>query len=345
MDSSKHTYQTAGVDLDAAARAKELIKPLARSTYRPGVIGGIGFFGGLFEAPQGYKEPVLVSSTDGVGTKVKLATQMGRLDTVGIDIVNHCVNDIFVSGAEPLFFLDYIGVGQLVPEQIEEIVRGISTACKDAGCALIGGETAELPSLYQRGDFDLAGFIVGVVERQDIIDGSQVQVGDILLGVPSSGLHTNGYSLARRALRTEEEPSVLDAFRPELGHTLGEALLEPHRAYYPLLKPALPYLRGMAHITGGGLVGNVPRVLPEGAAAEIDRSIWELPPIFRLVREAAGIDQEEMDRVFNQGIGMVLIASPEDAANVRRLVPEAFPIGRVVPRQGGAGVRLVGGTG
>ena len=344
MDSSKQTYQKAGVDLDAAARAKELIKPLARSTYRSGVIGGIGFFGGLFQAPQGYEEPVLVSSTDSVGTKVKLAIQMGRLDTVGIDIVNHCVNDIFVSGAEPLFFLDYIGVGQLVPEQVEEIVKGIATACKDAGCALIGGETAEMPSLYQPGDFDLAGFVVGVVERQDIIDGSQVQVGDILLGVPSSGLHTNGYSLARRALRSDEEPGVLDAVRPELGRTLGEALLEPHRAYYPLLKPALPYLRGMAHITGGGLVGNVPRVLPEGAAAEIDRSAWEVPPILRLIQDAGGIEQEEMDRVFNQGIGMVLIVAPGDAARVAGVVPEAFPIGRVVSRRGDAGVRFVGGT-
>ena len=270
---------------------------------------------------------------------MKLAVQAGRLDTVGIDIVNHCLNDIFVSGAEPLFFLDYIGLGRLIPEHVEELVKGVALACREAGCALIGGETAELPSLYRPEDFDLVGFIVGVVERDSVIDGSNVQVGDTLLGVPSSGLHTNGYSLARRLLRTDEDPAALDSFRPELGRTLGEALLEPHRAYYPLLKPVLPFLRGMAHITGGGLVGNIPRVLPEGVAVEIERSAWEAPPIFRLLRET-GIEQEEMDRVFNQGIGMVLIASPEDARRVAGLLPEVIPIGRVVSSRGEARVRF-----
>ena len=341
LDSQKETYRTAGVDLAAAARAKELIKPLARSTSRPGVIGEIGFFGGLFEAPQGYDDPVLVSSTDSVGTKVKLAVQMGRLDTIGVDIVNHCVNDIFVSGAEPLFFLDYIGIGELVPEQAEQIVKGVASACIEAGCALIGGELAQMPALYQKGDFDLVGFVVGVVERSRMIDGSTVQAGDVLLGVPSSGLHTNGYSLARRVLRTEEDPAVLEGVSPELGRSLGDALLEPHRAYYPMLKLALPHLKAMAHITGGGFTGNIPRVLPEDMAVEIERSSWVVPPLFLMIQEAGGVGQADMDQVFNQGIGMVLIASAEQAVAVKRQVSEAFEIGRVVPWRGQDQVTLV----
>ena len=284
-------YKAAGVDIDAATRAKELIKPLARSTARPEVIGGIGFLGGFFRMPAGYKEPVLVSSTDSVGTKVNLAIQMHRLDTVGIDIVNHCINDIFVGGAEPMFFLDYIGLGRLVPEDVEDIVRGLAKACKAGNVALVGGETAQLPSLYKPGDFDLVGFIVGVVERELIIDGSKVREGDMLLGLPSSGLHTNGYSLARQVFRTDEDPEALERVWPELGRTLGEALLEPHRAYFPLLKPALPYLKGVAHITGGGFLENIPRVLPEALRCRIRRDSWQVPSLFKLVQRLGSIQR------------------------------------------------------
>lgn len=341
MLNPQDNYQVAGVNIDAATAAKELIKPLAHSTARPEVLGGIGFFGGLFEAPKGYDNPVLVSSTDSVGTKVKIAIQMGRLDTVGIDIVNHCVNDIFVAGAEPLFFLDYIGLGELVPEETEKIVGGITNACKDAGCALIGGELAEMPALYRKGDFDLVGFIVGVVERGRILDGSRVQVGDVLLGVPSSGLHTNGYSLARRVFRVDEDPKVLGKFHPDLGRTLGEALLEPHRAYYPLLKPILPKLKAMAHITGGGFPGNIPRVLPDRIGVQVQRSKWEVPPLFSMIKSQGDIDQSEMDAVFNQGIGIVLITSEAEASNVKDQIQGACEIGTVIPWSGQARVTMV----
>ena len=323
-------YRAAGVDIDAATRAKDLIKPLAKSTARPEVIGGIGFFGGFFEMPKGYRNPVLVSSTDSVGTKVNLATQMKRLDTVGIDIVNHCINDIFVGGAEPLFFLDYIGLGKLVPEEVEQIVFGLTKACKAANVSLIGGETAQLPSLYKPGDFDLVGFIVGVVERDGIIDGSKIREGDVLLGLPSSGLHTNGYTLARRVFGTDEDSAALNEVWPELGRSLGDALLEPHRAYFPLLKPVIGYLKGMAHITGGGFLENIPRVLPAGLGCEIRRNSWKVPPLFRLIQRLGNIEQNEMDRVFNQGIGMVLFVSPKDVPEVTSRIPEAFAMGTVV---------------
>lgn len=341
MTPKDSVYKAAGVDIDAATRAKDLIKPLAQSTARPEVIGGIGFFGGFFKAPTGYREAVLVSSTDSVGTKVNLATQMRRLDTVGIDIVNHCINDIFVGGAEPLFFLDYIGLGRLVPEEVESIVRGLTVACKAANVSLIGGETAQLPSLYKPGDFDLVGFIVGVVEREKIIDGSKVRVGDVLLGLRSSGLHTNGYTLARKVLRTDEDPAGLTRVWPELGCTLGDALLEPHLAYFPLLKPALPYIHAMAHITGGGFLENIPRVLPEGVGCEIRRGSWQVPPIFQLIQRFGKVEQAEMDRVFNQGIGMVLIVSPGDVAAVTAIAPEAVRMGSVTKHKAGPRIRIV----
>lgn len=332
-ESSRPSYKAAGVDIDAANRAKALIKPLAKSTARPEVVGGVGFFGGFFEVPKGYTNPVLVSSTDGVGTKVNLAIQMRRLNTVGIDIVNHCINDIFVGGADPLFFLDYIGLGRLVPEEVEQIVVGVAAACREGGVALVGGETAEMPSLYRPGDFDLAGFIVGIVERDGIIDGSTIRSGDPLLGLPSSGLHTNGYSLVRRVFRTDEDPKILERRVPELGRTLGDALLEPHRPYHRMLKPVLPWIKGMAHITGGAFIKNIPRVLPKGLACEIDRAAWEVPPLFRLIQRTGNIEQDEMDGVFNQGIGMVLVASPEDASRIGAAIPTAFPMGRVVTQQ------------
>ena len=338
-ESSHQTYQQAGVDIDAADRATSLIKDLARSTRRPGVLSDVGPFGGLFQL-QGYREPVLVSSTDSVGSKVHIALGMRRLGTVGVDLVNHCVNDIFVAGAEPLFFLDYIGLGKLVPEEAAELVAGVAEACKSNGCALIGGETAELPGLYRPGDFDLAGFIVGAVERSEIIDGSAIQAGDAVLGLPSSGLHTNGYSLVRRIFDTDAHPDNLQAAYPELVRPLGDTLLEPHRTYYPLLKGALPYIHGMAHITGGGMPGNVPRVLPQGLAARIDRSAWEVPPLFRLIQDKGNVLDDEMFRVFNMGIGLVVMAAGADVEKIVSVTPEAVAIGEIVAQQAEARVLL-----
>ena len=328
------TYLAAGVDQGAAQEAKERIKKLASRTLGPEVIGGVGFFGGLYQL-HGYRQPVLVSSTDSPGTKLKLATLMDRFDTVGIDAVNHCVNDVFTSGAKPLFFLDYIGVGRLMPGRAEALVKGVAEACEAVGCALIGGETAQLPGIYPEDGFDLAGFAVGVVEKDEILDGSAIALGDSLLAIPSNGLHTNGYSLARMVFRVEEDPSVLGRTYPELGETLGEALLRPHRCYYPLLEPVLRLIKGMAHITGGGLPENVPRILPDGLGARFDESAWEAPPIFRLIQEAGSVDTDEMYRVFNMGVGMVLACDPSQVDEVRRLVPEARVVGEVV---GGAEV-------
>jgi len=291
----------------------------------------VGFFGGLFEF-KGYQRPVLVSSVDGVGTKLKLASALGKHDTVGIDIVNHCVNDILSCGAEPLFFLDYIAAGKLNPEQVGEVAKGLASACREVGCALIGGETAEMPGLYSGEDYDLVGFIIGVVEKSRIIQGKKIVAGDTIMGLPSSGLHTNGYSLARKIFG--ETRSALDTQYPELGHTLGEALLEPHRSYYNQLKPLLPLIKGLAHITGGGLIGNVPRVLPEGLVAKFDSRGWSVPPIFSLIQKRGNVGRDEMYRVFNMGIGMVIICSTDNAGNITRALPEAKVIGEVIKREG-----------
>ena len=327
------TYLAAGVDQGAARRAKERIKKLASKTLGPEVIGGVGFFGGMYQL-QGYRQPVLVSSTDSPGTKLKLATLMDRFDTVGIDVVNHCVNDVFTTGAKPIFFLDYLGVGRLLQEREEALVRGVAEACRAVGCSLIGGETAELPGIYPEDGFDLAGFAVGVVERDAVLDGSSIAQGDVLLAIPSNGLHTNGYSLARRVFRVEEDPSVLGRHHDELGTTLGEALLEPHRCYYPMLEPVLSLIKGMAHITGGGLPENVPRILPEGLGARFDVSAWDVPPIFDLIREAGRVETDEMFRVFNMGVGMVLACDPSQVDEARRLLPEARVVGEVVEGDG-----------
>ena len=327
------TYLAAGVNQAAARCAKKTIRALAEATHGPNVIGGVGFFGGMYRL-HGYRRPVLVSSTDSPGTKLRLATLTGRFESVGIDVVNHCVNDVFASGASPLFFLDYLGVGRLQPERAAALVRGVAEACGAVGCALIGGETAELPGIYPEDGFDLAGFAVGVVEEDSILDGSTIAAGDILLAVPSNGLHTNGYSLARRVFTVDDDPSVLDRVTPELGTTLGEVLMEPHRCYYPLLVPALPLIKGMAHITGGGLPENVPRILPAGLGARIDTSAWQVPPVFTLIRETGRVEMDEMFRVFNMGVGMVMACSPEHADEVRRLVPEAVPAGEVVAGEG-----------
>jgi phosphoribosylformylglycinamidine cyclo-ligase len=329
----KQTYAAAGVNIDIAAKAKELIAEQARTTHRPEVLSGVGFFGGLFEF-KGYQQPVLVSSVDGVGTKLKIASALGKHNTIGIDLVNHCVNDTLTCGAEPLFFLDYIAMGKLVPEQVEAIAQGLAQACRDAGCALIGGETAEMPGLYAGEDYDLVGFIIGVVEKEKFILGKTIVAGDAIIGLPSSGLHTNGYSLVRKIFGVEQ----LEKHYPELGRTLGEELLEPHRCYYHQLKPLLPLIKGMAHITGGGLVDNVPRVLPQGLMAQFRSQAWTVLPIFKLIQQQGNVDQSEMYRVFNMGIGMVLICSPDVVDRLRGQLPEAKVIGEVVKQAGKARV-------
>ena len=338
------TYAQAGVDVDAAARLVDRIGALARATRRPEVLADVGPFGGLFRL-SGYRDPVLVASADGVGTKLKLASLLGRFQAVGMDLVNHCVNDILCAGAEPLFFLDYIASGSLSDDERAAIVQGVAEACCAAGCALLGGETADLPDVYGPGDFDLVGFIVGAVERDAIIDGSSIRAGDALLGLPSSGLHTNGYSLARKVLGVgvggdiEEERRRLERTYPGLDGTLGDALLAVHRCYYNELKPVLGRLKGIAHITGGGLPGNLPRILPEGLAARLHKGTWSVPPIFRLIQERGKVADEEMYRVFNMGLGMVLVCDPADVEAVRAPAsggPEALVVGEVV-RQAAAG--------
>jgi phosphoribosylformylglycinamidine cyclo-ligase len=282
----------------------------------------------------GYTEPVLVSSVDGVGTKLKIASYLDKHDTVGIDIVNHCVNDILTCGASPLFFLDYIAMGKLVPEKVQSIVSGIAQACKNLGCALIGGETAEMPGIYQANDYDLVGFIVGVVEKANILRGNTIVSDDIILGLPSSGLHTNGYSLVRQVFGIDNNPSSLQVLYTELKRTLGKELLEPHRCYYSEIKPVLPMIKGLAHITGGGFEGNIPRILPQGLATQINKDAWHIPPIFRLIQERGKVQEAEMYRVFNMGIGMAVICSPQHVAEVTAALPEAQKIGKVIETRG-----------
>ncbi|MBI2935921.1 MAG: phosphoribosylformylglycinamidine cyclo-ligase [Chloroflexi bacterium] len=329
----RHTYREAGVDRDVAAQAKERIARHARTTFTPEVVGDIGFFGSSFNL-RGYRDPVLVSHCDGVGTKLKIAALMGRYDTVGQDLVHHCVNDIFTCGATPLFFLDYMAMGSLEPDKAEALIQGMAAACRALECALIGGETAEMPGVYHGDDFDLVGFIVGAVERDRVIDGSRIQPGDVILGLPSSGLHTNGYSLVRRVFKIDENPAILKERFPTIGRTLGEELLAPHRCYQPVLAPALRHIKGMAHITGGGLVENVPRVLPKRFAARFAAKSWSTPPIFRLIQERGGIEDREMYRVFNMGIGMVAVVAKDEVAVVQALVPEALVVGEVALQRG-----------
>ena len=336
------TYKDAGVNLDAAQDIKERIKAIVAPTHGAQALGGVGGFGALYRL-GGYTDPVLVSSTDGVGTKLKLAIMMNRYDTIGEDLVNACVNDIIVCGAQPLFFLDYLAVAALDPDIVEALIAGMARACEQAGCALIGGETAQMPGLYADGDFDMAGFVVGAVERGDILDGSDIRPGDAIIGIPSNGLHTNGYSLARHALALDDEPSALNEVVPELGEgvTLGDALLTPHPSYVDAVRPALPMLKGMAHITGGGLIENIPRILPEDAAAHFDSSAWRVPPIFTLLQERAAISREEMYRVFNMGIGMALVCDPAQADAVLTAIPSADVVGNVSSDTNGERVNIV----
>jgi phosphoribosylformylglycinamidine cyclo-ligase len=330
----KGDYALAGVDITTADTTKELIKQHVRSTFGPEVLNDIGLFGGMFEL-KGYSNPVLISSADGVGTKIKIATLLNKYDTVGIDLVNHCVNDILCCGASPLFFLDYIGMGKLVPEKAAQIASGLARACCDVGCALIGGETAEMPGVYRGDDYDLVGFIVGVVEKDNIINGSTIVPGDSLLALPSSGLHTNGFSLVRKVFKIEHESYLMKVFYPELGRHLGEELLEPHRCYYSQLKPVLPMVKGLAHITGGGLIGNLPRILPEGTGALIEKKSWSIPPIFDLIKRRGDIGEAEMFRVFNMGIGMVVVCDSTSVDRIKETLPDTRIIGKVIDASDG----------
>ena len=336
---SGQTYKDAGVDFDAAEAAKQRIKALAAMTHGREVLGGVGGFGGLFEL-SGYRQPVLVSGTDNVGTKLKIALAMGRFEDLGRDVVNACVNDVIVCGAKPLFFLDYIATGKMDADLAEEIVRGITAACIENGCALIGGETSELPGLFTQGEFDLSGFAVGVVEKDNILDGSTIREGDALIGIPSNGLHTNGFSLVRHALGLDDDSAPLFERHDEIGGTIGEALLRPHTAYYPVVRPVLGLVKGMAHVTGGGLRDNVPRILPDGLGAHFDASTWTVPPIFTLLQELSNIDSEEMYHVFNMGLGMVVACDPENVEEVCSLASEARVVGEVVRATGERRVNL-----
>ena len=328
------TYKDAGVDIDAGDLFVQKIKPYVKSTFRPEVLTHIGGFGGLF-ALKKYKNPVLVSGTDGVGTKLKIAFLTHKHDTVGIDLVAMCVNDILVQGAEPLFFLDYFATGRLKPQEHADIVKGIAAGCKQSGCALIGGETAEMPSFYGDDEYDLAGFAVGVVERKKIIDGSKIKPGNALIGLASSGLHSNGYSLVRKVLLEASGYTVNDVI-PELGKPLGDVLLAPTRIYVKTILSLLKEfdIRGMAHITGGGITENTPRMLPKDTAALVRKGTWNIPPIFSLIQQKASIDDDEMYRDFNMGIGMVLAVPAKQADAVmkraKKLGEKAYLIGEIV---------------
>ncbi|GAB6154017.1 phosphoribosylformylglycinamidine cyclo-ligase [Desulfosporosinus burensis] len=332
-----YSYRDAGVDIQAGNEVVERIKPAVARTLRPEVLGGLGGFGGLFKLDLAkYPDPVLVSGTDGVGTKLRLAFQMNRHDSIGQDAVAMCVNDILVQGAEPLFFLDYLAVGKVEPSRVAEVVGGVAKGCEIAGCALIGGETAEMPGFYAEDEYDIAGFSVGVVNRQRLIDGAKIQVGDVLIGLPSTGLHSNGYSLARKIV----EKISLDEVIPELGEALGEALLRPTKIYVKSILPLLEggEILGMAHITGGGLTENVPRVLPAGLGVRIDLNAWERPAIFTFLQRLGDVAWPEMYRTFNMGIGFVLVVSQEDENSVRQKLADlgenSFAIGRVVEGEG-----------
>jgi phosphoribosylformylglycinamidine cyclo-ligase len=331
------SYRDAGVDIDAAHRAMRGVAELVRSTATADTLSELGSFGGLYRVPGDVRKPVLVASTDGVGTKLKIAFLAGRHDTVGEDLVNHCVNDILVQGARPLFFLDYVGVGRLEPGTVEAIVEGVARGCRANGCALLGGETAEMPDFYAPGEYDIAGTIVGVVEEDGVIDGSGIRPGDALVALASSGLHTNGYSLARRVVFDRMGLTVDSEFPGEDGASVADVLLRVHRSY---LRPLLPLIgrgeiRGLAHVTGGGLTDNVPRVLPEGVDARFDTGSWEVPNVFRVLQREGGVEREEMFRAFNMGVGMVAVVDSGRADALVRELNEAgeraWIAGEIVP--------------
>ena len=343
-DRKPSAYAQAGVDIDAQDKGLARVKKLAKSTFTPGVLTEIGSFGGLFRPDlTGMTEPVLVSSADGVGTKLAVARMMDDYSTVGIDLVNHCVNDILVQGAEPLFFMDYVGAGKLEPKKMVELIEGVAQGCRDNGCALLGGETAEMPGFYQPGDYELVGFIVGIVDRPRVLDGSRVASRDVLVGLPSSGLHTNGYSLARRILFDQMGLKAGDRAPWEnKKKTVGEVLLATHLSYLKSLRPILghPALHGMAHITGGGITDNLPRVLPPDTHAVIRIGTWQIPELFHVLQEQGEVEADEMFRVFNMGIGMILAVEPSGLGEVlgllRSVGQKSWLIGTV--QQGGSGV-------
>ncbi len=336
------TYAAAGVDVAAADETVRQYAELARSTARPGVLGGVGPFAALFQLDVSkYRQPVIVSSADGVGTKLQLAAAVGRYGDVGRDLVNHCVNDILTTGAEPLFFLDYLGTNGLAQERRVEVVAGMAAACRENGVALVGGETADMPDVYRLGDYDIAGFIVGVVERDAVIDGSRIVEGDVLIALPSTGLQTNGYSLVReiwgvgKGLGEANDRAVLDRHYEDLGGTLGDALLAVHGSFLAALQPVLDRVHGIAHITGGGIPGNLGRVFPAGLAAAVDLSTWDVPPLFRIIQAAGGIAESEMFRTFNMGVGLVVMAGAAEAAGLLQELPGAWRLGSVLPREPG----------
>ncbi len=335
------TYQSAGVDLDRADQAKERLRRLVASTRDENTLSELGSFGGLYLVPPEAREPVLVSSADGVGTKLKLAFATGRHDTVGQDLVNHCVNDILVQGARPLFFLDYLATGELDESVVHDVVAGVARACAENGCALLGGETAQMPDFYAAGEYDLAGFVVGWVERDALLDGSRVRAGDVLIALESSGLHTNGYSLARRIVSERMRLSPADGF-PGSGKTVADVLMAVHRSYLRAVAPELGHISALAHVTGGGIPGNLPRALPTGLGAVVRKSSWEVPPVFRELAAAGGVEEEEMFRVFNMGVGMIVAARPAAVdhllAQFGAMGEAAWVCGAVEP---GEGVRLV----
>ena len=333
-------YADAGVDVSAAEASMPRLRAIAERASRPEVLGGVGAFAGLFRLDtERYRDPVLVSSTDSVGTKLLLAAALGRYESIGHDLVNHCVNDILTAGAEPLFLLDYLATAELPQERRVELIAGVGAACEANGVALLGGETADLPDLYRPGDYDIAGFIVGVVERDALIDGSAIEAGDTLIALPSTGLQTNGYSLVREAfgvgkgLGEEHDRELLEEHVEELGGALGEALLAVHGSFLEVVRPLLPRVRGIAHITGGGLPGNVPRILAEGLAARIDAASWTPPPLFAHIQRAGGIEDGEMFRTFNMGVGMVLVVAPAEAEAVLAAAPGSWRLGEVMPRE------------
>jgi phosphoribosylformylglycinamidine cyclo-ligase len=325
------TYKQAGVDVEAGHRAVDLMKAHIGATHREGVLSDIGGFSGMFALPEGLEKPILVSGTDGVGTKLSVAFMMEKHDTIGIDCVAMCVNDVLCCGAQPLFFLDYIATGRLVPEKVADIVKGVSLGCRQAGCALIGGETAEMPGFYKDNEYDIAGFAVGIVERKKIVNGSGIKPGDAVIGLESSGLHSNGFSLVRRLLFTEAKMSVSDRVE-EFGMTLGEELLKPTSIY---VKPVLDILnlinvKGIAHVTGGGFYENLPRMLPEGTGIAIKTGSWQIPPVFEFIKSLGGIEEKEMYSTFNMGIGMALVVSPEDADGIIKAFPgKSYIIGEI----------------
>lgn len=324
-------YRESGVDLDRMDGLKERIKGFAATTHSPQVLDSSGSFAGLYQL-SGYREPVLVASTDGVGTKIKIAAQLGHFESVGQDLVILNVNDILTRGAKPLFFLDYVAFSNLDTQRLDNLMRGITWGCLEVGCSLIGGETAMMPQVYTGDEMDLAGFVVGAVERDQLLESQNIKAGQVLIGVPSSGLHTNGFSLVRQVFKTDENPNILYQRFDELNHQLGEELLVPHRSYYPLMEPVLNLITGLAHITGGGLPGKLPSILPNDLAAEINSRSWTVLPIFELIQKTGGISDEEMYHVFNMGLGMVAVCPEENVSKVLECLPDAVVIGKMIDR-------------